>query len=99
VVTFNFVVAPKDKVFKVIDGEIRAYIVKEISVFGSEGQCLYTLLSFNGHEHAHFHDYPAGMEVTEYDFGHTIFLTMEEAIDELRKQRKREKDSLCNNEW
>lgn len=90
-VTFNFVVAPKEKVFFVHENEIRAYIIKEINVFGHDGSALYELVAANGPYHANLHGYPSGMELTEYDFGHTIFLTMEEAIDELRKQRKRER--------
>lgn len=96
-VFFRFLVAPKDKVFKVIDGEIRAYIVKEINIFGRNGECLYSIIAQNGYYHANLHNYPAGFsDVTEYEFNKTIFLTMEDAINELRKQRK-SADNLCDN--
>lgn len=96
-VFFRFLAAPKDKVFKVIDGEIRAYIIKNIDVFGPEGQCFYNLVAQNGYYHANLHNYPAGFsDVTEYEFNKTVFLTMEDAINELRKQRKSE-DNLCDN--
>lgn len=88
-VFFRFLAAPKDKVFKVIDGEIRAYIIKNIDVFGPEGQCFYNLVALNGYYPANLPNYPAGFsDVTEYAFSKTVFLTMEDAINELRKQRK-----------
>lgn len=82
-----FPCAPGDSVFMLIDGTPHKFTVKRFSVFDGDLNWIMYIQSVSPIRDEHGND-RSYYEATEGEIGNAVFMTMEDAIAEMRKGRE-----------
>lgn len=77
---------PNDKVFKIEDDAIETYVVNSLHVL-TNLDLLATIRSVKQHD-SPFGSIPRSEDVVSCQIGRDVYLTLEDAIEELRRRRK-----------